>query len=150
MEQKLRTVKKHIDDQTRALFTACDLYQMLQTANGAYGDRVASLHEKFMANLNRWDPEGLLRGQVDYATKLANWPGELLYEEMHKLFSLCDTIQALEGLGVEPRPELAESYAAAVRNRFTREPHKARLVAEDKLETWKAGFWWYAENLPKY
>ena len=66
-----------------------------------------------------------------------------VYEEMHKLFSLCDEIRALVG------PSLAEADGGirdlneALKARFTGEPRKARLVAEDRSDSWNRDSWWY-------
>jgi len=99
---------------------------------------------KLIEKLNLHD---LPDGQIKYAIKLAETERELLYEEMFKLFCLCDEIVGLKGIGFEIEETLDNELKDALRYRFKREPKKARLVAEDLYEDWKKDFWWYSENL---
>lgn len=91
--------------------------------------------------------KGLIDTQARYAKSLASSPGKLLYEEMHKLFSLCDEIRALRYLGLATATAEYEELEAALRERFSTEREKAKLVAQDKAEIWNRDSWWYAENL---
>lgn len=85
--------------------------------------------------------------QAEYALKPAESKSDLEYEEMHKLFSLCDEIYALDFLGLPLDVSLRRRFEQGVMRRFERERQKARNVAADKYEWWKEGIWWYDENL---
>lgn len=106
-----------------------------------------NLTEMYLNRLEATGNDGLLNEQVEYAIRIADSEGELEYEEMHKLFSLCEEIHALEYLGLEFGNKLKAQYQQSVRQRFEREKRKAKLVAEDKAEKWKEEFWCYKINL---
>lgn len=102
---------------------------------------------EFMKLIEKWDLHDLLEGQIEYAIKLAEAGRELIYEEMFKLFCLCDEIEGLKCIGFEVEESLNIELKEALKNRFKREPKKAKLVAEDLYEDWKKDYWWYSENL---
>lgn len=85
----------------------------------------------------------LVEHQIKYASRLAEYEGDLLYEEMHKLFSICDEIHALVSLGFGSEEEQMEQLAKSLRSRFNRQPGIASLVADDRREDWNRGLWWY-------
>jgi hypothetical protein len=88
----------------------------------------------------------ILIEHVAYAKRIADAPGRLEYEEMHKLFTLRDEIEALGSmLGTFDAP-LRASVDGSVRRRFQAEPQNARVAAEQLYEPWKSEWWWYAEN----
>jgi hypothetical protein len=58
---------------------------------------------------------------VDYALRLATYPGDLLAEELHKLRSLYEEIVALRGLGFVA-DEGNEHLGPALRRRLGRGP----------------------------
>jgi hypothetical protein len=89
----------------------------------------------------------VLGKHIEYAKRLAMASGELEYEEMHKLFSLRDEIEALGAILGSLDEQARGAVDGALRHRFAVEPRKASLVAEDRLEDWKARWWWYEENL---
>lgn len=107
----------------------------------------ASLISDFKAALQRWELQEVLANQVNYAVRLALDPHDLLYEEMHKLFSLLDEIHALGQIGLTVAPEMTEELNSAVRRRFEMQASVAALVADDRTEDWCQGLWWYADNL---
>ena len=119
------------------------LYKLEQPANFRDQDLVSVFRNK----LTSCGLDDLLVRQVMYAIRIADSGGELLYEEMHKLFSLCDEIQALDYLGFELDGSLRIQYEKSIRLRFEREKTKAKMVAEDTVEKWKEEFWWYKNNL---
>ena len=61
--------------------------------------KVQHLFGRFFEQLSVWGLEDLIEIQADYAIRISSYNGKLEYEEMHKLFSLCDEIYALECLG---------------------------------------------------
>ena len=102
---------------------------------------------RFMESLPDWGIEDVVANQADYARRLASARRELEYEEWHKLFSLCDDVQALRELGLTIDAEDLDEMEAALRARFSAEPRIARLVAEDLANDWNRECWWYADNL---
>ena len=105
------------------------------------------MRARLLERLPAWGMKDLISTQAAYAKRLASSPGPLLYEEMHKLFSLCDEIRALRYLGLTLTISECEDLEAAIRERFSIERGKAKLVAEDRVERWNREWWWYAENL---
>ena len=86
---------------------------------------------------------GVLDHQMNYANRLSYDKWDLEYEEMHKLFSLADEIWALKALGLPFSRSLYAKFEKGLRHRFEREPGKARLVAEDRVDDWNRDRWWY-------
>jgi len=153
---------KHIDDlirETEKAFAgavrlphqagaiAMNLFLLSTVCRLAKDPRVADLQEKFRQAIHSAPFEDLLANEVRYASRLARAPGLLIYEEMHKLFSLCDEVHALVALGYEPDEELAQRFEDDVRSRFAAQPKDAHLVAVANAEDWNRSLWWYAENL---
>jgi len=118
--------------------------------------RLAAFHPKVEAEVSQavlqfrkicddFDPE-LVAHQMRYAVRIADAEGPLLYEELHKLFSLCDEIHAMIALGLNANAELAATFEDAVRRRLLKiQRREARMVAQDKSAPWKASWWWYVE-----
>jgi hypothetical protein len=88
-----------------------------------------------------------LEQQARYASRLASAPGNLIYEEMHKLFSLLDDVHALRAAGHSADAVLLQQMDADARARFAAQRKMARLVAEDRAEEPNRSLWWYADNL---
>lgn len=110
-------------------------------------EEVEKLKSDFVPRLLYWNLENILETQINYAIRLADFSGKLEYEEMHKLFSLCDEIYALEFIGLTVDDKKKMTFLNSLRNRFKLENKKAKLVCEDKVEDWKKDLWWYKENL---
>lgn len=126
---------------------AYDIVELLaRCGNGAEPDG-AQYRSRFLDSLQREGITDLVGEQVAYALRLASYDGDLGYEEMHKLFSLCDEIEALRALGLMFSDGDRRALMSALEQRFGREPRKARLVAEDRWEEWKREWWWYAVNV---
>lgn len=94
-----------------------------------------------------WKLDDLVSRQMLYAIRIAQTAGKIEYEEMHKLFSLCDEIYALRKLGLAAASEMEREFETAIRQRFRKESAKARAAAEDRADEWNRKLWWYAENL---
>lgn len=101
----------------------------------------------FIEKLNIWELEDLMMIQVNYAMRIANSDGNLEYEEINKLFSLCDEIHALHYLGLDIDCNLKVKYEESIQYRFDKENIKAKMVAKKRVEHWKQDFWWYKTNL---
>ena len=115
---------------------------------GAYGDeKVEAFRSKFLKSLPDWDFADLLQHQMDYAKRIADSEGELEYEDMFKLLSLCDEIYGLEKLGLTVPLKQRIAFEESVRKCFALNKHTARFAAEDLVEDWKRDLWWYSENL---
>lgn len=129
----------------QAVSIAMDLFFLIR-AFGSKEPLVDDLVQSFFVSLSGWGMEDLLATQIDYARTLAAAPGELEYEEMHKLFSICDEIQAMREIGLSIEDSELEDLATVLRSRFLSEARKARLVAEDKAEEWNREWWWYRDS----
>ena len=102
---------------------------------------------KFKSYLVQYDFVDLLDRQIDYALNLINFEGELEYEDIHKLFILCDEIEALRRLELNMDTRLYQSYQSSFREWFNKEPKLARIAASHIVEDWKRDWWWYREIL---
>jgi hypothetical protein len=108
---------------------------------------INKLKSDYIGKLNSWKLSNIISHQINYAIRIAASPGLLEYEEMHKLFSLCDEIHALQYCGLTIEAQEKINFEETIRTRFRKEQKKARMVAEDKIENWKKDLWWYKENL---
>ena len=150
MTSKAQEIRRAIDrgaalpHQAAALAMQLFLLRLDPEENRSESQRLV---DEFFRCVPLWGMEDLLSVQVEYARRLAASPGTLEYEEMHKLFSLCDEIQALKELGMRVTAAEMDNLEAALQARFRAEPKKARLAADDKVEDWTRESWWYAENL---
>lgn len=126
---------------------AMDLFR-LRSLHGLAGDpQVDALVARFGERLREADLDDLLGHQLRYIVRLASASGPLEYEEMHKLFSLCDEVHAIRSLGLSSDPALVDEFDTVVHERFMAQRRTAVLVAEDRAEPWNQELWWYAENL---
>jgi hypothetical protein len=121
------------------------LSKELQSCNDPDGARLTRTYHEYVTNHKCF---GMVQNQIEYAIRLASDQGDLLYEEMSKLFSLRDEIEALKTLGYVGDREGYIRCEQALRNRFQREKRKAQLVAQDRANQWNRGWWWYVENVP--
>jgi hypothetical protein len=128
---------------------AMDLF-CLRSLHGLTDDpQVDALVAKFGERLREAELDDLLHHQMRYAVRLASATGPLSYEEMHKLFSLCDQIHAIRSLGLPLESPPIGDFDAAVHDRFAAQRRTAVLVAEDRAEWWNRELWWYAEKLAR-
>ena len=104
----------------------------------------ANLTASFTNYLEEHSLSSILADHVQYATKLANACGPLIYEEMAQLFHLCDEIEALSLLGLQFDEARKHDLMKAVHSRMSSELKTARAVAENLAEPWKAHWSWYA------
>jgi hypothetical protein len=72
------------------------LSKELQSCNDPDGARLTRTYHEYVTNHKCF---GMVQNQIEYAIRLASDQGDLLYEEMSKLFSLRDEIEALKTLG---------------------------------------------------
>ncbi len=119
---------------------------LLSTVNSDRTD-IPGLVACFRTALRRWGLEGVVQNQIDYATRLADDEGDLLYEEMHKLFSLRDEVYGLIQIGIPSEEDRVEQLDTSMRFRFKRQREMAQLVAQDCAADWSQSLWWYSENL---
>jgi hypothetical protein len=105
--------------------------------------------EEFRARARELSSEDILDSHIEYVVTLATAKRKLLYEELHKVFSLSDEIEALRFMGYEIDPRRLEQLNAALRALFARDAVRVRMVAEDRYEPWKSDWWWYRVNLKR-
>jgi hypothetical protein len=126
---------------------ATRLYKLSNVHQLADDDRVVALQQRFHDVLEQAELPNILGNQLEYASRLASAPGPLIYEEMHKLFALCDEIHALRSQGFRADDALVRQFEDDVRRRFAAQPKEAMLAAQYNVKKWNRTLWWYAENL---
>lgn len=98
----------------------------------------------YISALNSMNEENLFERQVKYALKLMKIRKTLMYEEVHKLFSLFDNIYCLNLLGFNLKGEGLIEYEMLKNDFILNKAAKvAKLVSEDRFEEWKGNWWWY-------
>ncbi len=106
--------------------------------------QVQAMKTRFFKELRKSSfNKNLLYRNVEYAVRLAEHPGELMYEEMCKLMSLCDNIFALEYLGFEFDKPLKLKFESSIANKLNKEKKIAKYAKETMVEEWSKDFWWY-------
>ena len=123
------------------------LFLLLHVHNARGNPDVEGIRLRFLQSLPQWRFEGLLQHQIDYARRIADSEGNLEYEDMFKLMTLCDEVHGLEELGLNVPLEKKAEFEKSVKRRFESNRDAARFVAEDLVEDWKNDLWWYRENL---
>lgn len=150
-EKLFKNVKKRLNQPINNYFDAAilgyDIYRIKNVYEILDDDEYSYLLEAYCDLLENNGLSDVLHQEINYAIKIAQSEGELEYEEMHKLFSLCDEIMALRNIGLKVDDSVYEKYIKVLRYRFSKEKKKARFVAEDLYEDWKKYYWWYSENL---
>jgi hypothetical protein len=131
----------------QAAAVAEELFRLAEVHGLAADPVVLELMARFDAALHDAGLADVLEHQLRYANRLANAPGTLLYEEMYKLFGLCDEVHALRSLGYQADQDLISRFEAAVRARFAAERGSANMAALHLARSWNRPLWWYAENL---
>jgi hypothetical protein len=108
---------------------------------------VQELVVRFMERAHAFgEDSAVLVNQMEYAIRLAEADCELLYEELHKLLSLCDDVFVLEVFGMRADASLKAQFDSVVAERLLRRPRQAAaMAAGDKVVAWKRERWWYAE-----
>jgi hypothetical protein len=132
----------------QAASLAFELFEVAVKFGLAKDPKLQRLIALFRERLSAWGFEDILTHQLKYAVKIAESKGPLLYEEMHKLFSLCGEIEALQWMGLQPDEAIERKFRAAVQERFSKQPKVARMTAEDNRKDWNRSFWWFASLLP--
>lgn len=123
------------------------LYELSNVHQLADDDRVVALRQRFQDAIEQAELPNVLVNQLDYASRLASASRPLIYEEMHKLFALCDEVHALRSQGFHADDALMRQFKHDVRSRFAAQPKQARLAAQHNAKDWNRSLWWYAENL---
>lgn len=149
-QESIQSIRAALDRQPRNRHDAAALgYELLSyLRQHCADDRMKDeLRRAFQQYIQRHSFDDLLAQHVEYARRIALSAGDLLYEEMLKLFYLCDEIKALSSLGFVIDATEEKALADALRERFAREPRKSQTVAEQNVELWKSDWWWYECNL---
>ncbi len=103
------------------------------------------LLNKYMKLIETLNFQNVLENQIKYAIRLAEFDGAFIYEDMFKLFCLCDEILSLRSVGFKVEEPLNKHLIDALKYRFKKEPKLAKIVAEDLYEDWKSDYWWYSD-----
>jgi len=107
------------------------------------------LRRNYCKYLDYYNINNILYSQYEYAVRLAQDDSDLIYEEMMKLFSLCDNIEALAYYGFILSPSDRHDLTNALKIRFQIEPIKSHNIAELNVERWKSHWFCYKFNLHK-
>ena len=94
------------------------------------------------------DLEALSRAWTEtaaYASRLAVAPGALIYEEMFKLLSLIDDLDALAKVGATVDDEIRELVRREVSQRIAGQRRMAAMVARDLVDENNADVWPFSE-----
>jgi hypothetical protein len=124
----------------RAALMATQLLEATQKC----GDGV-SLNEVSRAFSKKLSDSGLERAAeetVDYFCSLALHQGDLMLEEMFKLVSVRDDIEAFVQLGI-CFPQSVDSIDQAFVSRILRQGKVSAMALLSLREDWKNGRWWY-------
>ncbi|MBQ0734834.1 hypothetical protein [Aquimarina celericrescens] len=93
MDNSIRFIEKHLNDKSKMHHQASSIGYQLFLMKIIDGHSLAdNLILKYKKRLVDWNLEDLLSKQVEYGIVIAESNENLEYEEMHKLFSLCDEI----------------------------------------------------------
>ena len=95
----------------------------------------------YRAYLKAHSSEDVAKNQIDYALRLIDAKRGLMYEEIHKLFSLIDEIEALKRMGIKVDEAAYSGLQSEFRKWCDRQRKNARLVAEDKAQDWNRSWW---------
>lgn len=125
---------------------AMNLFRLSHVYRLADDPRVRPMVLRFLELLTEPRFSDLLEQQIEYAMRIAQSRGSILYEEMFKIFSLCNEIHALQVLGLKVEREVCDAYERALRDRFSEQREDARHAAARFLEDWNRDLWWYVEN----
>src|SRR5947209_7012692 len=77
------------------------LHMLMVCYGGDRDEELKGLAGAFRAYIENHHLEELVANQIEYVSRLINSGRKLEYEEIHKIFSLCDEIEALRRLGLE-------------------------------------------------
>jgi hypothetical protein len=119
-----------------------DLF-VLSTVHGRAADpEVVELRRRIEAAVAAASLETLVASKIEYAMRLSDDASDLMFEELGKLYSLCEDVHALLWLGQAAPEALVEAYKASVRGRLTRQWGLARQTAEQVAAAWSRSMWW--------
>lgn len=130
----------------QASWIGYDLYLALVNEN--FSPELNLVKEAYKTQLSVWALDDILDRQLKYAIRIAETEEQAMeYEEMHKLFSLCDEIYALECLGLKFNPDLKKVYEQNIKDAINKNKKIASVAAKQNAEQWNIEFWWFKEAL---
>ena len=141
VKSKLNSDKIRLPHQ--AVEIAFEVFYLSSISKELSNDQSRKLIGMLCNSLVRWEKEDILTNQIEYAIRLARSDGDLIYEEMHKLYSLCDEVHALQKLGLFSQTEDISEFDEAIRNRLRNQKKLGQMVVDDKAEEWNRHLWWY-------
>ena len=93
------------------------------------GKQYRDFFNEYMKIVSKLNLHDLLERQIRYAVRLAGNSEELIYEDMFKLFCLCDEIVGLKGLGFEVEESLNIELKKALKNRFKKRSKESKACS---------------------
>lgn len=148
-EEEIRSMMKKTSTQFNSMHQAAsmalELYLLTLKIDDA--NLVEELKSYYLDALKRSNMITVFDNQVDYAIRLSLRDSDLIYEEMHKLFSLCEEIEAMRILGLKINAEKIDRLNDSLRHRFSSQRKMAKAAAHNNVEEWSKGYWWYADNM---
>lgn len=142
-QKLLSRVKEKLKERSRNVNQAAVLAYELCMLKTVYGDQdYTELLNDFRSYIASNHFEDLLVRQMDYLLRLIEYEGKLEYEEVSKVFSLCDEIEALRHLGFSVDETVYLQYESSLRSWLKREP-RAHNAAQSRVDDWKKHWWWY-------
>jgi hypothetical protein len=140
LEKSKRVDVEHVAD------LATHVYRLSLSCGQQEDSEIPRLIDAFHAYVNDHKCEDAAGTQMEYAMRLIRAKGGLIYEEIHKLFYLCDQIESLKHVGMNVDEQEYRTFQEEMRKWCKRNARGARLVAEDCVEDWNENWWWYSEN----
>ncbi len=99
------------------------------------------LKREFLRVTIEHDLGSILNHQIQYANRIAE-SDSIIFEEICKLLSLLEEIEALKYLGFTcPKEEIA-SLKKNVQGLITKKKKLARSIAKTYINEWNQGLWW--------
>ena len=146
-EDLLARARKQLDqdalDGRRVTGLVGDLF-VLSTVHGRAAEpEVVELRRRIEAAVAAASLDTLVLSKIEYAMRLSDDAGDLMFEELGKLYSLCEDVHALLWFGQAAPEPLMEAYKASVRGRLIRQRGLARETAEQVGAAWSCSLWWY-------
>lgn len=107
------------------------------------GNGAQELVRAYLSMLAKDGYSDVLENQNAYAIRLAQAEGDLMSEEFCKLFSLCETVEALGAIGLALSDDSVEQLKSAVGGRVEAQPRLAKATARTTVESWSRHLWCY-------
>ncbi len=152
-DRLLKSIRNELAKQPKLAYQVAALGNSIVRALALHASsgesEILPLLAAFREHIKAQNLENLLDHQIEYATDIVNSEANLIFEDMFKLVSLCDEIEALRQIGLETFSTDYAEFQNSVRGRFKQERKNANAAAGCLCEPWKKGWWHYMEVLGK-